>query len=94
MDFIYGKSYKKAILKYLVKWKHFPFEDSTWEPIKFLLNSSRGIKKFEEFQSRNFFNNIFYPDNPKITEANTINLALIEKVNIELVIYFMIKIFL
>ena len=33
-------------LEYLVKWKNYPIEESTWEPVENLENAKKEVQKF------------------------------------------------
>jgi len=53
--------------KYLVKWKDFPIEDSTWELLENLQDNMKFIEDYEE-QLRN--ENMYYKPKPKIVSNN------------------------
>ena len=46
---ILKKRVSKNSVEYLIKWKYYPVEDSTWEPLE---NLSTCMKKITEFESR------------------------------------------
>ena len=52
VEAILAKKKKDNKLQYLVKWKNYPAEESTWENAENLKNSEKLVQKFEKEKNR------------------------------------------
>jgi len=52
VESILKKKGRGRYIQYLVKWKDYPIEEATWEPLRNLENSNEAIQEFEERHSQ------------------------------------------